>query len=379
MRKRWNSALCLFSLLVVATIVQPLMPARALQPKRVGLVVVHGDGSTTTRCIEFNESEISGYDVLQRSGLEIVTSQDSGPGAAICAIGGEGCPKSSCLTCDVPNYWSYWHLEGSAWIYSPVGASIYKIHDGDVEGWRWGGGDPPSVIPFDQICAPPPTDTAVPTNTLVPTDTPVPVTDTPAPPTDTLPPPTPTVWFRLDANPIDAGTCTVVRWDTSNAAEVYLDGERVDPNGSREVCPTTSQEYHLRVVSAAGEQTHALVLGVTGTPPTGTTPATSIPPSPTFTATPAPAAAADLATSPSLTPSPSPTATPQSVAAGGAPPEPTATSLPFTATSQPTPSAQQPASDSPTRPDSPRIGYVVFGSIALGLAGLLAVLTLRRR
>jgi hypothetical protein len=213
----------------------------------------------------------------------------------------------------------------------------------------------------------------------VPTDTPVPVTDTPAPPTDTLPPPTPTVWFRLDANPIDAGTCTVVRWDTSNAAEVYLDGERVDPNGSREVCPTTSQEYHLRVVSAAGEQTHALVLGVTGTPPTGTTPATSIPPSPTFTATPAPAAAADLATSPSLTPSPSPTATPQSVAAGGAPPEPTATSLPFTATSQPTPSAQQPASDSPTRPDSPRIGYVVFGSIALGLAGLLAVLTLRRR
>jgi len=356
---------CAFALSVGADV-------RAQQPNRVGLVVVHGDGSTITRCIEFDESEISGYDVLQRSGLEIVAAHDSGMGAAICAIDGEGCSKSSCLTCDVPNYWSYWHLDGSAWTYSSVGVSTYKAHDGDIEGWRWGEGDPPPVIPFDQICAPPPTDTPVPTDNPVPTDTP--------------PPPTPTVWFRLDANPIAASACTVVRWDTSNAWEVYLDGERVDPNGSREVCPTASQEYHLRVVSAVGEQTHKLVLGVTGTPPaTAPTSATSIPPSPTPTATPAPAASEDLATSLSPTPMSAPTDTPQPVAVGVSPspsavsPRPTAMPLPTAAASQPTLAAQQLTSDGPTQPRSPRVGYVIFGSIALGLAGLLTVFMLRRR
>ena len=371
MSKRWISALCLFSLLAVAIIDQPLIPAHAMQSNRVGLVVTHGDGSTITRCIEFSESELNGYDILQRSGLELVATQDSGADAAICAVDGEGCPKDSCLTCDMPNYWSYWHLEGGTWTYSPVGASIYKVHDGDVEGWRWGGGDPPPVIPFDQICAPPATDTPVPT-------------DTPAPSTDTPPPPTPTVWFRLDANPIDAGACTVVRWDTSNAAKVYLDGERVDLSGSREVCPTASQEYHLHVVSAAGEQTHTLILGVTGTPPaTATTPATSIPPSPTPTTAPEPAASADSAPSISPTPPPAPTDTPRPVAVGATPPEPTTASLPITtslssdATSQP--ATRQPAPDAQTQPSSPVVSYVVFGGIGIGLVGLLAVLMLRRR
>jgi hypothetical protein len=342
---------------------------RAQQSNRVGLVVVHGDGSTITRCVEFDESEISGYDILQRSGLEIVAAQDSGMGAAICTIDGEGCPDSDCFcqcqgsTC---TYWSYWHLNGSDWVYSPAGASTYKAHNGDVEGWRWGENDPPPVIPFDQICAPPSTDTPIPTNT-------------PALPTDTPPPPTPAVWFRLDANPIDAGTCTVVRWDTSNATEVHLDGERVDPNGSREVCPAASQEYHLRVVSAGGEQTHTLALGVTGAPPTATTAATSIPPTPTATATatPVPAVPAGAAASPSPTPSPSPADTPQPVAVGAAPPL-TATPTESIVTSL-LAATQQPASDDQTLSSPPGIGYVIFGSILLALAGLLAVLMLRRR
>jgi hypothetical protein len=376
MKKKWVSAISVISLLVVVLTDQLCMPAHARQPNRVGLVVVHGDGSTSTRCIEFNESEISGYDVLQRSGLKIVAAQDSGAGAAVCAIDGEGCPKGSCLTCDMPNYWSYWHLEGSAWTYSPVGASLYKAHNGDVEGWRWGGGDPPPVVPFDQICAAPPTDVPP------PTETPMPVTDTPIPPTDTPAPPTPMVWFRLDENPIEAGSCTAVRWDTADVVEVYLDGERVDPNGSRGACPTASQEYHLRVVSAAGEQTHTLVLGVTGAPPTT---ATSLPTSPTPTATPAPVAAADSASLPTLTPSPTPTATPQPVAAGASSP-PTATPTVPTATPFPTDDALKPtAAAQPLPPGDPAQSspsggsYVVFGGIATGLAGLLVLLMRRRR
>jgi hypothetical protein len=356
----------------------------AQSPNRVGLVVRFGDGSSITRCVEFSEPQISGYDVLMRSGLSVVAAYFSGEGTAICAIEDIGCPVESCLTCATPNYWSYWHLVNGAWIYSQVGASGYNVHNGDVEGWSWGAGNPPPVVPFDQICIPPATDTPTPlppTATPLPTATPPPPTATPLP-TDTslpsiatLPPPTPVVWFRLDENPIPASACTTVRWDTSNASEVYLDGERVDPIGSREVCPTVPQEYHLRTVSAAGEQTYTLVLGVTGassapthTPgPTGTT-------APAFT--PGPTAAVTV--TPTLTPTPRPTGTP-------APATPVATvnrpatpsPRPVAQVSTPTSTSRQPTTQPPIQPNS--TGYVIFGAIAAGLLAWLVLSLLRRR
>ncbi|MCK4472299.1 MAG: hypothetical protein KAW49_10985, partial [Anaerolineae bacterium] len=268
-RKAHSTYLTLIVLLVLAVVRASPPGARAQSPNRAGLVVRFGDGSFITRCVEFSEPQISGYDVLMRSGLNVVAAYYSGEGAAICKIEHEGCLVEDCLTCAYPNYWSYWHLVDGAWVYSQVGVSGYTVHPGDVEGWSWGAGEPPSLVPFDQICAPPPTDTPLPTDTPPPTDAPPP-TDTPPPPTATSPPPTPVVWFRLDENPIPVGTCTRVRWDTSNALEVYLDEERVDSSDGLEVCPTEPQEYHLRVVSAVGEQTHTLVLGVTGTLPSPT-------------------------------------------------------------------------------------------------------------
>ncbi|HET7090026.1 MAG TPA: hypothetical protein VFL17_15425, partial [Anaerolineae bacterium] len=53
-----------------------------------------------------------------------------------------------------PDYWSYWHLRDGSWAYASVGASSYTVHDGDVEGWSWGAGEPPALFTFDQICAP---------------------------------------------------------------------------------------------------------------------------------------------------------------------------------------------------------------------------------
>ena len=134
----------------------------AQSPHQVGLVVRFGDGTTITRCVQFSEAEISSYDVLTRSGLNVVASFDFGMGAAICAIEGTGCPVESCLTCDQPRYWSYWHMVNGDWVYANVGSSAYKIHDGDMEGWSWGTGTQPPLIPFDQICAPSPTATPLP-------------------------------------------------------------------------------------------------------------------------------------------------------------------------------------------------------------------------
>ncbi len=158
-----------------------------------GLVVDFGDGTVITRCVGFDEATISGYELLQRSGLALEVAV-SGPGAAVCSIEGTGCPASDCFCHFPPDYWSYWHLDGESWRYSDVGASGYAVEDGAVDGWIWGDASaPPQVIPFEAICAPPPTPTptATPTSTL--TATPPPTTPPPtATSTPTAPPPTST-------------------------------------------------------------------------------------------------------------------------------------------------------------------------------------------
>ncbi|MBC7237429.1 MAG: hypothetical protein H5T69_16430, partial [Chloroflexi bacterium] len=118
------------------------LPALAQGPNRVALVVQHGDGTVVTRCVEFDEPSLTGYQILLRSGLEITAS--SGPlGTAICRIDGEGCDAGNCF-CQMPgSYWSYWNLADGAWQYSPLGASARQVHNGDVEGWAWGAGSPP--------------------------------------------------------------------------------------------------------------------------------------------------------------------------------------------------------------------------------------------
>ncbi len=167
---------------------------------RVGLVVAFGDDTFTTRCIEFDEDEITGYDVLRRSGLSLVAREVSGMGVTICDIEDtSGCSASDCwcqcrgMSC---MYWRYYHLKAGSWEYSSMGAAARAVRDGDVEGWAWGdestgdGGQPP-VIPFKEICAADdaPADPVVPAS---PTATPFAPTPTPGPaiatPTAATPP-----------------------------------------------------------------------------------------------------------------------------------------------------------------------------------------------
>ena len=258
-----------------------------------------------------------------------------------------------------------------------------------------GGGKPP-VMSFDQICVPP----ATPTNTPIPpTDTPVPPTNTPEPePTATSPPPEPTAWFRLDDNPITAGACTAIRWDTSNAKEVYLDGERVDRNGSRQVCPAASQEYRLRVVGAAEERTETLVLGVTGTAPspTSTAPqptavssplpspisqqsvaATSAPPSPTSQAAETPLPSPSPVTLEPTMMSQSPTPTRLRVALLAPSPTPTRAAQPVSQAAQPAEAVE--AARDGRGPSATQLGYITFNVIMIGLLSWLIVRMVGRR
>jgi len=66
--------------------------------------------------------------------------------------------------------------------------------------------------------------------------------------------PTPTV--TLSANPasVDAGQCTTLTWSSTNAAEVSIDQRvgKVDPSGSKQVCPGGSLQYTITATGGSG-------------------------------------------------------------------------------------------------------------------------------
>jgi hypothetical protein len=167
----------------------------------VAVVVQYASGEVAARCVGFDAESISGYDALTLAGFNVVAEGSAGLGAMVCSIDGVGCdyPTESCAcqceggTCA---YWAYSHLRDGAWQYSTQGASSYRVGDGAVEGWAWGGGSvqrgaSPPVVSWGDICAAQAAalPTAIPPTSIPPTEPPPPT----APPTrvpPTAPPPT---------------------------------------------------------------------------------------------------------------------------------------------------------------------------------------------
>jgi hypothetical protein len=134
---------------------------------RAGLVVVHGDGSVQTACVEFEGEEADGWEVLQSSGLAPSVDAANAMGVLVCSIDGEGCafPAEDCL-CECRGvgsctYWAYFtRSPGEGWVYSPLGASAREVRSGDVEAWVWLSGtsraapETPPVpdLTFEQVC-----------------------------------------------------------------------------------------------------------------------------------------------------------------------------------------------------------------------------------
>ena len=56
-------------------------PLAAQGPQRVGLVLVFDAQRVETRCVSFSEVQITGTEVLERSGLEVVLNRTVGLGA----------------------------------------------------------------------------------------------------------------------------------------------------------------------------------------------------------------------------------------------------------------------------------------------------------
>ena len=120
---------------------------------RAAVVVDTGDEVKTAR-ITFEGDSVSGVEALRLAGFDPVVRSYGGQGGAVCSVCGRGCAAdSTCLTCGGANYWAYFRAVGGAgsYSYSPVGAGTTRVHDGDVEAWKWGPGVPPSFASFSEV------------------------------------------------------------------------------------------------------------------------------------------------------------------------------------------------------------------------------------
>lgn len=144
-------------------------------PNQAGLIIQYGDGTTSTACVNFEESSITGLELLRRAGISVSADVSSGLGTTICALDGQGCnyPEENCFcqcqgaTCV---YWQYWYLADGEWQYSQIGATDREVTDGSVNGWVWAEGDPsggqrPPATSFTEICAAEPAETPSGTST----------------------------------------------------------------------------------------------------------------------------------------------------------------------------------------------------------------------
>jgi hypothetical protein len=138
------------------------VPAAHAADSRAVVVVDTGGGVHRT-VVSFSGS-ITGLQALQLAGANPATYGYAGQGAAVCALDGVGheASQGACLgTLDDPRYWAYFRSPAgsSGWSYSRSCACTTAVHDGDVEGWRYGTGQSPPYSSFCSVagCAPPPT------------------------------------------------------------------------------------------------------------------------------------------------------------------------------------------------------------------------------
>ena len=293
----------------------------------------------TTRCVTVAAPTVTGLDVLEASGLDVLYEIQAN-GAAICKIEDVGCdiPRETCFCQHVRppfRYWSYWQLSGETWTSSPLGAGSSTVTAGSVEGWSWSTGSttapadtPPPQITYAEICEPEQVATATAaaasaatatavaqaTSAVQPTATP---TDRPSatPTPETTPQEPPLITYLApDRQRIIAGESVQLTWETIRATSVKLvaDGSEqgLALNGTLVLTPGQTTTYWLHARNDAGEDRVDVTIAVDPAPSTGT----------------ADAAATDVTPTEDVAPPTNPTAS------GGANAAPTSTSDPIAAT-----------------------------------------------
>ena len=132
-----------------------IRPAHAAM-HHAALVIQHASGSVITRCVAFAEDQITGLQLVERSGVQYEAQGFGSMGSAMCQLDREpstvppGCFGSG-------PYWQYYHRQGGSWQTSAFGASSSGLRDGAMDGWRYavGKNQAPTVVGFASVCRAP--------------------------------------------------------------------------------------------------------------------------------------------------------------------------------------------------------------------------------
>ncbi len=134
-------------LLALGFMLSATLPSSAATPAHAaGVIVDYGNGATSYAWVPFGEDHLNGVDLLERSGLPVLTVGFGGLGDAVCRIQKTGCDVSACrarlcqtAAADSP-YWQYFRLGANGqWTTQALGASASVVRDGDVDAWVWTG------------------------------------------------------------------------------------------------------------------------------------------------------------------------------------------------------------------------------------------------
>lgn len=152
-QRRWTGALLLLSFLLTVW----ASSAAASQTSQSALVIDYGNGTMTYAVVPFSEATISGFELLQQSGLSLVSIPFGGLGEGICSIESHGCGvgecRRLCQTSDPESpFWHYYVLHDGVWELQPRGASGTEVRSGEIHGWSWTGAEPGlPFVTFDEI------------------------------------------------------------------------------------------------------------------------------------------------------------------------------------------------------------------------------------
>lgn len=148
----------LVAFFVAGLVAQPIVADAATEHRAA--VIVDTGASVHRVVITFTEDSITGIDALQRANADPVVYTFNSQGGAVCRLFGVGRDAGpNCLGGQDGDsrYWAYFKAPAgaSSFTYSPVGAGQAKVHDGDVEGWKFGTGAAPEFVSLQSLTPPP--------------------------------------------------------------------------------------------------------------------------------------------------------------------------------------------------------------------------------
>ena len=130
---------------------------------RAAVWVSFGDGARQVACVAFDEPSLTGFELLERAGLDIA-AKDFGPalGQALCRLSGvagaAGCdyPNESCFCSDSGGTWVLFQESSGtgSWTRSETGASQSVVKGGSGLALLWGTEDvAPPACSAAEICS----------------------------------------------------------------------------------------------------------------------------------------------------------------------------------------------------------------------------------